>query len=123
MLAVARKIDLENLPEAIARLAPPGQVFLTVERHYDVFAVAIFEGQVLLQVVDDLEYPAWLPAWLFELQDTALPSEWICNVFREEPALVLGPVFVAKDLAAYVRMVELEAGAVDLFWQQVKEKK
>lgn len=119
MRALARQVDLMTCPPAVARFATPGQVFLTVGRHYDVFALAVFEGQPLFQVVDDLRYPAWLPSWLFDVVDPALPSDWIGNVFREEPSFVAGPDFVAKDQAAYGRMVELEAHEVDLFWKRV----
>jgi len=119
MRAVARQIEVGSLPESIAKFAPPGQVFLTAGRQYDVHAIAVFEGQPSLLVVDDLRNPAWYPAWLFEVVDTALPPDWICNVFREEPALVVGPDFVASDLAAYEGMVELAADRVDLFWKRV----
>jgi hypothetical protein len=51
--------------------------------------------------------------------DAALPSDWIGNVFREEPSVVAGPDFVAKDQSAYRRVVELEAHEVDLFWKRV----
>ena len=119
MRAVARHIDAGNLPESVARFASPGQVFLTAGRQYDVHAIAVFEGLPSFHVVDDLRYPAWYPAWLFDLADTALPPDWICNVFREQPALVIGPDFVASDLDAYEGMVELAADKVDLFWKRV----
>lgn len=122
MRGVARHVDSEQLPEALRRLAPAGQTFVTAGREYSVFAVAVFEGHALLQVIDDLEYPAWLPAWLFDVKDTELPSDWICNVSREEPALVLGPEFVAKDRSAYNRMVELDSESVEMFWKRAKER-
>jgi hypothetical protein len=106
-------------PPTVARFATPGQVFVTAGKHYDVFALAVFEGQPLLQVVDDLRSPAWLPSWLFDVVDPSLPSDWIGNVFHEEPSFVAGPDFVAKDQTAYGRMVELEANEVDLFWKRV----
>jgi hypothetical protein len=122
MRGVAKHVDFERLPEALRSLAPTGQTFITAGREYSVFALAVFEGKVLLQVVDDLKYPAWLPAWLFDLKDSELPSDWICNVFREEPALVLGPAFVAQDRSAYNRMVELDSESVEMFWKRAKER-
>jgi len=122
MLGVARHAGTESLPEALRKLAPAGQTFVTAGREYPVFALAVFEGQVLFQIIDDLEYPAWLPAWLFDLKDTEVPSDWICKVFREEPALVLGPEFVAKDRGAYNRMVELDSESVERFWKRAKER-
>jgi len=103
-------------------LASAGQVFVTAGSRYEVFAVSVFEGQVAFQVVDDIEYPAWLPAVLFDLEDATLPSDWICNAFRQEPILVLGPRFVAKNLDAYGKMVELEAESVAQFWERVNGK-
>jgi hypothetical protein len=119
MRIIARKIDHNTLPESIANMVPPGQIFLTAGRQYDVHALAVFQGQSSFQIVDDLNYPAWYPTWLFDIIDTNLPLDWICNIFREEPLLVMGPNFVADDIAAYEEMVELTAEKVDLFWKRV----
>jgi hypothetical protein len=123
MRVLARLVDLTRCPAGVAESATPGQVFVTVGRQYDVHAIAVFEGVPMLQIVDDIRYPAWLPAWLFEVVDAALPPDWICCVFREEPALVLGPEFVAKDQQAYASMVELEADQVDRFWKRVEAQR
>lgn len=124
MLAVARNVDLASLPEAVARFAPAGQVFVTAGRRYEVFAVSVFEGQAGFQVVDDLKYPAWLPAVLFDLEDTTLPPDWICNVFPDDdPQVIMGPRFLAQNLAAYSRMVELETEQVRRFWQRLDRLK
>lgn len=120
MRVLARRVDLTKCPADIVPLVTPGQVFLTVGKDYEVFAIALFEGRLTFQVVDDLRYPAWLPAWLFEMADPALPPDWICNVFHDEPALLLGPDFVAKDQDAHASMVELEADQVDRFWKRVE---
>jgi hypothetical protein len=120
MEVIARQVDLAQAPASIARLVTPGQVFVTAGKRYEVFAVALFEGRLTLQIVDDLRYPAWLPIWLFEVADPALPPDWICNLFHDEPALLLGPHFVAKDQAAHASMVELEADQVDRFWKRVE---
>jgi hypothetical protein len=120
MHALAREVDQTRLPPGVANAAKPGQVFVTVGKRYEVCAVAVFAGRPKLQVVDDLGYPAWIPAWLFDVADPALPANWICNVFREEPALVMGPEFIAKDHDAYASMVEREADQVDRFWKRVE---
>ena len=118
MQVVARHVDVATAPPELAGLVTPGQVFLTAGRTYAVFSLAVFKGRTTLQVVDDLRYPAWLPAWLFDVVDAAVPSDWICNVFHDDPVLVAGPPFVAKDQGAHARMVELEASEVDLFWKR-----
>jgi len=120
MQVVARAVDLAAAPGEQAGLLTPGQVFVTPGRKYAVFALAVFKGRITLQVVDDLKYPAWLPAWLFDVVDAAVSSDWICNIFRDDPVLVAGPAFVAEDQAAHARMVELEANEVDLFWKRVQ---
>jgi hypothetical protein len=119
MEVIARKVDLAQAPASIARLVTPGQVFVTAGKRYEVFAAVVFEGRLTLQIVDDLRYPAWLPVWLFEVVDPTLPPDWICNLFHDEPALLLGPPFIAKDQAAHASMVELEADQVDRFWKRV----
>jgi hypothetical protein len=120
MYVLARLSRLTSRPPMVARFATPGQVFITEGERYQVFAVAVFEGHGMLQVVDDLRYPAWLPAWLFDVDDPSLPRDWICNAFREEPVLLLGPDFVAKDHEAYASMVELETGQVERFWKRFR---
>jgi hypothetical protein len=68
--------------------------------------------------VDDLGYPSWRHNWLFDVVDTTVPKDWICNVLHEEPVLLLGPEFVARDEASYGAMIELEADQVDRFWKR-----
>lgn len=120
MRVLAREVDLTRCPPRVAESARPGQVFVTAGKQYEVYAVAVFEGCPMLQIVDDLRSAAWLPAWLFDVIDASLPVDWICNLFREEPALVMGPLFVATDQTAYSSMVELESGQVDRFWNRVE---
>lgn len=120
MQVVARCVDLSEAPVEIAPLLTPGQVFVTAGQKYAVFALAVFEGRTTLQVIDDLNGPAWLPACLFDVTDSVVSSDWICSLFRDDPVLVAGPAFVAQDQAAHARMVGLEAHEVDLFWKRVQ---
>jgi hypothetical protein len=98
----------------------PGQVFVTSGVAYDVHALTVFEGQTLLQIVNDVGYPAWLPGWLFDIVDRTLAQDWIVNLFESEPTLVMGPEFLAKDLASYIAMVELQTAQVEEFWQRLR---
>jgi len=86
---------------------------------YDVFALAVFEGRLSLQILDDLGYVSWEPAWLFDVIDSSIPADWICNFFREEPSMIAGPPFVARDTKSYASMVQLESDAVNQFWARV----
>ncbi|ACG75088.1 hypothetical protein AnaeK_3878 [Anaeromyxobacter sp. K] len=36
----------------------------------------------MLQVVDDVGYPGWKPAWLFDVVESAIPGDWICSSFH-----------------------------------------
>lgn len=122
MRVVARSADSSNAPAEITRLEPPGQIFLTVGREYEVHALSVFEGRVTLQIVDDLQkWPQWYSAWFFDLVDPTPAGDWIVGVFRGEPSLVIGPPFVASDLKAYERMVALEAREVQLFRERVRK--
>jgi len=119
MRVVARKVNWSECPADIAPYTKESQTFLTVGHEYEVQAVAVFKGSVALQVIDDLRYPAWEASWLFEVLDKTIPSDWICSVFEDEPILVLGPEFIAKDRDSYGAMVDLEADQVDRFWKRV----
>jgi hypothetical protein len=92
-------------------------------KEYEVYAAAVFEGLVLVQIIDDLGYPGWKPAWLFDVVDPAVPADWICSTFHDDPSLVLGPEFVASSTERYTAMVELEPGQVEKFWKRVKERR
>jgi hypothetical protein len=117
----ARALALSAIP---AKIEPyTRQIFTTVDKEYDVHAVAVFDGIPFLQFVDELGYPAWSPSLLFEVTDTTLPTDWICNAIPTDDGgslFLLGPDFVARDEASYSEMVELDADQVDRFWKRVK---
>lgn len=119
MIVVARELKKEDCPATVRPFATPGQVAITKDQSYEVCAMALFEGVLLVQIVDDLRYPAWVPTWFFSVKDSSMPRDWICNVFRDEPMLVVGPTFMARDLESYGRMVELQPDAVGQFWKRL----
>jgi len=118
MRVVARPVDLNTCPVELRTYL--GQSFITVGKEYVVHALTLFESHLFVQVVDDLEHPSWRPFWLFYLVDSSMPEDWICGVFHDEPQLVIGPEFVAKDHAAYSAMVELDIVQVNRFWARIK---
>jgi len=118
MRVCARQTNHANAPAPVRPYL--GQALVTVGTDYEVHAAAVFEGVVLVQVVDDLGYPGWKPAWLFDVVDSAIPADWICSTYHGEPALVLGLEFVAGSVGNYASMVELEAAQVDRFWKRVE---
>lgn len=97
------------------------QTIISIEKSYEVHAIAVYKGVVFLQILNDLNLIAWLPAWLFKTMDASIPSDWICKSFQDEPGLILGPKFVASDISSYGRMVELEPEPVKLFWQRLRK--
>jgi hypothetical protein len=126
MRVVARDVHSLDAPPAVAPFAVQGQVFLTPGREYDVHAIAVFEGVVMFQVADDhwLEsrFPAWYPAWFFDVVDPSLADDWIVGAFRAEPVLVIGPNFVASDLQSYEQMAQLYRDNVDRFRARVADR-
>lgn len=120
MRAVAQRTSFENSPPELGVYQKAsGQVFLTISQEYEVHALAAFANAIFLQVVDDNNYPAWYPAWLFNVVDKTLPSDWIGNIFHDELELVFGPEFIARDEASYSAMVELESNSVRQFWNRI----
>jgi hypothetical protein len=97
--------------------------FITLNREYEVQAIAVSHGLVLLQIVNDLNCPDWLPGALFEMVSSALPTDWICNLFFysniSDGRLLLGPEFIASSEETYEAMVEAKPQQVRLFWERV----
>jgi hypothetical protein len=114
----ARQVDYATAPKVLRLYL--GQPLVTVGKEYDVHAVAVFEGRVMMQIITDADWPSWRTAWLFDVIDRSIPSDWICATFHDEPSLVLGPEFIARSIEDYEAMVELVTEKVDRFWQRVE---
>jgi hypothetical protein len=114
----ARQADPSTAPTGVRPYL--GQTLVTGGKEYDVHAAAVFDGLLMMQIVDDLGYPGWKPAWLFDVVDTAIPNDWVCSAFHDDPELVLGPDFVAHSLEGYTAMVELVPEQVERFWKRVR---
>lgn len=127
MIVQARRFLEAEVPGRLRRFLPTSQRFFAPEKQYEVHSVAVFDGVAFVQIVDDLGLPNWYPEWAFDVTDSTMPSDWICNAFRNPDsvglALVLGPEFVARNEQSYTSMVELEATSVDLFWKRVDSRK
>lgn len=115
----ARQADRESAPAPVRPYL--GQTLITVGKEYEVHAAAVFDGFVHVQVVDDARYPAWLPAWLFDVVESEVPADWICSMFHDDPSFVLGPEFIAGGQDRYAAMVELEPEQVERFWKRVED--
>ena len=113
----ARQFDPADVPVEIEPYLR--QRFVTAGREYDVQALIVYDGRASYQIVDDSRTPAWEEAWAFDLVDSAIPADWICSVFQEQPRLVLGPSFVAESVEAYETMVEIHPEQVLRFWRRL----
>jgi len=113
----ARRESFADCPPALQALgfSARSQTHISVGATYAVHALSVFQGAVFLQIRNDLTFPGWLPAWLFEPIEPGIPSDWICSLLEDEPQVVIGPAFVARDHAAYTAMVEQHPAAVRLF--------
>ncbi|MGA7124199.1 MAG: hypothetical protein WBY94_29120 [Polyangiaceae bacterium] len=96
-----------------------GQSFIAPGKEYEVHALAVFRGVTAVQVVDDIDMPSWRPAWLFDVVDRSLADDWVINLFHEEPSLVMGPDFIARDVESYNAMVDLDEDQLDRFWKRI----
>jgi hypothetical protein len=124
MRVKAAHTKFEGCPPAVARKGfPQSQTHISMDKEYEVFSISVFEGVVSLQFINDLKIVSWLPAWFFEVCESTLPNDWICSLFDCEPTMILGPEFVAKDVASYAAMVELEADSVRQFWHRLHNQK
>lgn len=111
-------------PESVRPLIAESGAFVAIGSQYDVHAIAVFDGITYVQIVDDVGYPAWLPDALFEVVESSLSKDWICNLFpsnsHSELKVLIGPMFVAESDDAYQAMVELDADQVDRFWKRIE---
>jgi len=125
MLVVAKRDTFIGCPKKIkdAGYLESSQTLITVGTQYEVFALALFAGVPMLQIINDLGYPVWLPSWLFQVTDMLLPSDFLCNLLESELEMIIGPDFVSRDEDSYRRMVELDPTSVDAFWKRVNDRR
>ncbi len=106
-------------PQIAAVGSPETDTFVTLGKEYEVYAMSLYQGVLWLQIVNDVEIIHWHPAWFFEIRDSSLPQDWICNLFEGDVAMVIGPTFIASDISSYVRMVELDMKMVEQFRSRI----
>jgi hypothetical protein len=121
MRVAARNVNASDCPPSAGRFL--GGPAVTPGKAYEAHAIAVFEGVDLILVVDDDGMIGWRPGWLFDVVDSSLPADWICQVFHSQVSLVMGPEFIAKDEAAYAAMVDLDDDQVERFWRRVDAQK
>ena len=99
----------------------PDTVFpVTPGREYPVYGITIHLGHAWYYIHDDddLAWPIWTPASVFEVLDGRLPASWILGYFRFPPKrqypLISFPEW-ASDHYFYERLVDGEPDAVRIY--------
>ena len=92
---------------------------LSLGRTYHVFALTLFLGGTWYFVLDDdnLDWPVWAPAELFEIVDGSLPVGWRVGEVRGDRGLypVISFEEWADDPGFYERLVDGEPRTVEIF--------
>lgn len=121
MRIIARNVKTSECPPALEPFLR--QVFVTPMREYEVHSVATVDGISFVSIIDDTGSESRKPIWLFDILDKSMPEDWICNLFPEQGAVVIGPSFVAKDAESYSRLVERDPDITTQFWDRVRARR
>lgn len=121
MRIVARNVKTSECPPALEPFLR--QVFVTPMREYEVHSVATVDGISFVSIIDDTGSESRKPIWLFDILDKSIPEDWICNLFPEQGAVVIGPSFVAKDAESYSRLVDRDSEVTTQFWDRVRARR
>jgi hypothetical protein len=114
----AKSVDKSKLtPKEAVYFTPAKRV--TPGKEYSVYAVSVYDGLTIVLHVDDLDTPTFSPTYHFDVVDPQLGSDWICTLHNEQPQLVLGPSYIAKDLEAYSGMADMREAQFSEFWRRI----
>jgi len=122
MRASAIKTNYQGCPSSILVLgfSAESETNITLNKEYSVWALSRWRGVPFFQIINDINFPVWLPSWLFNLTDKSVPAGWVFNFYEDEIEVLLGPDFIAQDQDAYQSMVEMIPSSVEAFWRNVK---
>lgn len=85
----------------------PQQTNFTVGKEYEVYGLSVYDGVTFLQVIDDINTIKFSARGQFEVVNSEIPVDWICTTVADGPVqLLLGPPYMARDLAAYNGMID-----------------
>jgi hypothetical protein len=88
-----------------------------------VCGISVYKKVLFFLIVDDLKIPVFLPRWLFQVEEKSIPADWICSAaLGADVDLVAGPEFVARDLEAYVSVVDQVPESVDAIRRYCEEQ-
>jgi hypothetical protein len=116
------KVIIDNygaLSQELRRYFQEDSMSVTLDEEYAIYAISNWRDVFFFLIVNDINYPDWVPASIFILSDKSTPDDWICNILSGELKMILGPEFIAKDEEAYNSLVQLEPGSIRQFWERV----
>lgn len=123
MIVSFRSFEPAVCPPREAQYVTPSQVFLSMGKHYEVHALSVYDGVCFLLVVDDASAADFKPRALFDVVDPELPADWICNTFPTGPVqLLIGPEFIARDVASYDDMIDQRAEQLARFRERLTKR-
>ncbi|QOK94357.1 hypothetical protein HF908_23540 (plasmid) [Ralstonia pseudosolanacearum] len=100
---------------------PQSSFTVSVGREYRVFAMALWQGVMLLLLADDHHLPNWFPMCLFSVSDSRLPDEWsFCSTESNEGELqaLWGYEQLIADTTHYDGLLEREPEALRYFYEE-----
>jgi hypothetical protein len=98
-------------------------IHIEIGSEYEVHAISIFSGVTFFLIINNLNLFDWKIAWLFEIIDKRMPSDWIVSPFTDEPSLIIGPSIIAEDLDKYNRFVEGDPNLVYTMHKLIRNRK
>src|SRR6185312_14332271 len=93
-----RNVEFRQAPPEVIGASSVEHLELAKGDEHEVYAVCVFEGMTSFQIIVDRTFPIWRRSWFFEVVDPSLPHDWICKSFQDQPSLVIGPEFLARDI-------------------------
>jgi len=87
-------------------------------KEYPVFGMALWQGAIILLLVDDTDKPNWYSLELFAVSDPRLPSDWLFSntvAVEHDVEAIWGYERLATDPQHYEGLIERHRNAVEAF--------
>lgn len=94
---------------------------VSVGKEYDIFAMALWQGTLLMLVADDHHLPNWFPAELFSYSHPRLPPDWLFTASLTEASgleALWGYERLITDPSHYDALLEREPEALTYFYEE-----
>jgi hypothetical protein len=94
---------------------------LSVGKEYEVYAMSLWCGVILLLLADEYHLPNWFPMELFSLSDPGIPADWsfLPSLANEKGLQALwGYERLITDASHYDGLVERDPVALRYFYEE-----